>query len=182
MPLADLLGPVVPPPPPTATEWDRGAAGEELTARILAPLTSLGWTILHDRRLPGSGANVDHLAIAGDDIYVIDTKAWRGRVKLLADGRLWYGRTPLDSVLATITWEANVVSAHLTRRIHRPVTTHPVLCLHGAHLPGDPIHLGRLAIVTGSTLVRVLTGWPSSIDVETNGTLATVAAATFHPR
>ena len=47
-----------------ARNFQAAALSEPLTAAALQPLTDQGWTILHDRRWPGSTrANVDHLAI-----------------------------------------------------------------------------------------------------------------------
>jgi hypothetical protein len=50
-------------PSPDAVAWRRGAAGERRTARLLAAVERQGWAVLHDRAVPGSPANLDHLAI-----------------------------------------------------------------------------------------------------------------------
>jgi hypothetical protein len=50
-------------PSPDAVAWRRGAAGERRTARLLGPLERQGWAVLHDLAVPGSRANLDHLAI-----------------------------------------------------------------------------------------------------------------------
>jgi Nuclease-related domain len=50
-------------PSPDAVAWRRGAAGERRTARLLAPLERQGWVVLHDLAVPGSTANLDHLAL-----------------------------------------------------------------------------------------------------------------------
>jgi hypothetical protein len=44
---------------PDTVAWRRGAAGEQRTARLLAPLERHGWAILHDLAIPGSQANID---------------------------------------------------------------------------------------------------------------------------
>ena len=38
--------------------------------------------MLHDRRMPRTRANIDHLAIAASGVYVIDTKRYRGKVEV----------------------------------------------------------------------------------------------------
>ena len=38
--------------------------------------------MLHDRRLPGSRANIDHLAVAPSGIHVIDAKRYKGKVEV----------------------------------------------------------------------------------------------------
>jgi hypothetical protein len=50
-------------PSPAASAWQRGAAGERRTARLLDPLARHGWAVLHDLAIPGSQANLDHLVI-----------------------------------------------------------------------------------------------------------------------
>jgi hypothetical protein len=145
--------------------WERGAAGEELTAQLLAPLADLGWTILHDRRVPGSSANLDHLAFGPGAMFVIDTKAWRGELKLLDDGRLWYGCVPLDEVLARLRWEAREVDLRLRRRLSQPVEVEPVLCLHGPSLRVEPLRLCGVAVVTGASLLSFLVGAAASGQV-----------------
>ncbi|MGO9489422.1 MAG: nuclease-related domain-containing protein [Solirubrobacteraceae bacterium] len=61
--------------------WASGARGEQMLAETLArrcPKVPL----LHDRRIPGSRANIDHLAFAPSGIYVIDTKRYRGAIRV----------------------------------------------------------------------------------------------------
>jgi hypothetical protein len=60
-------------PSPDAVAWRRGAAGERRTARLLAALERHGWAVLHDLAIPGSRANLDHLAIGPAGVFVIDS-------------------------------------------------------------------------------------------------------------
>ena len=39
--------------------------------------------MLHDRRMPHSRANIDHIAVAASGVYVIDAKRYRGKIKVL---------------------------------------------------------------------------------------------------
>ena len=57
--------------------WARGAGGEELVARALAKHCP-DVAVLHDRRIPGSRANIDHIAVAATGVWVIDTKRYKG--------------------------------------------------------------------------------------------------------
>src|SRR6266571_284103 len=61
--------------------WRQGAKGERQTARLLAKLEREGWQVLHDLAVPGSRANVDHLAIGPGGVWVIDSKLWGSRVR-----------------------------------------------------------------------------------------------------
>jgi hypothetical protein len=62
--------------------WATGADGEELLALSLARHCP-DVPVLHDRRMPRSCANIDHLAFARSGVYVIDAKRYRGRIKVV---------------------------------------------------------------------------------------------------
>lgn len=36
--------------------------------------------VLHDRRIPGSSANIDHIAVAPSGVWVVDSKRYEGKV------------------------------------------------------------------------------------------------------
>jgi hypothetical protein len=38
--------------------------------------------MLHDRRMPHSRANIDHIALAPSGVYVIDTKRYKGKIRV----------------------------------------------------------------------------------------------------
>jgi hypothetical protein len=56
--------------------WAQGAAGEERVAETLDQLAGVGVIALHDRRIPGSRVNIDHVAITPWGIWVIDAKRY----------------------------------------------------------------------------------------------------------
>lgn len=65
------------------TSFLRGAVGEESVARSLVRRTAKGGAIiLHDRAMPRSRANIDHLAIAPTGVYIIDAKDIAGKVRV----------------------------------------------------------------------------------------------------
>jgi hypothetical protein len=68
--------------------WDLGARGEERLGKQLNQLASDTLQLLHDRRIPGSRANIDHLALTPSGIYVIDAKRYKGRPHLKIEGGL----------------------------------------------------------------------------------------------
>jgi hypothetical protein len=103
-------------PSPEAIAWRRGAAGERRTARLLGPLEQLGWVVLHDLAVPGSRANIDHLAIGPGGIFVVDSKQYRGRLQLDGSGRLWHGRYPLAATLQAVSFEADQAARVLPDR------------------------------------------------------------------
>jgi hypothetical protein len=61
--------------------WETGAIGEEQLAASLARRCP-NVLVLHDRRMPGSRANIDHLAVAPSGVYVIDAKRLKGEIEV----------------------------------------------------------------------------------------------------
>jgi hypothetical protein len=67
--------------PTSETAWDTGAAGEEALAAHLASRCP-DVIVLHDRRMPHSRANIDHLAVAPSGVFVIDAKRYSGKIEV----------------------------------------------------------------------------------------------------
>lgn len=67
--------------PASEIAWSTGAAGEEALAAHLAKRCPDA-IVLHDRRIPRSRANIDHLAVAPSGVYVIDAKRYKGRIEI----------------------------------------------------------------------------------------------------
>ena len=66
--------------------WATGAVGEERLGARLDSLVSESIAVLHDRRIPGSKANIDHIAVTAAGIWVIDAKRYKGRPELKIEG------------------------------------------------------------------------------------------------
>jgi hypothetical protein len=111
-----------------AARWQRGAAGERLTATLLGRLDAGQFRVLHDLAVPGSQANVDHLVIGPTGVFVVDTKVWSGTVVERAGG-CWYAGRPLSEWLASAAFEADQVAAALQCQVGL------VVCVHQASLP-----------------------------------------------
>lgn len=69
--------------PQAVQAWSKGAAGERRLGAALSALASESNRIevIHDRRIPGSRANIDHIAITPAGVYVIDAKWYVGRIE-----------------------------------------------------------------------------------------------------
>ena len=63
--------------------WDRGSEGEERVAMRLTKLCGNGVILLHDRRIVGRRTNIDHIAVAASGVWVIDTKRYKGKVRVV---------------------------------------------------------------------------------------------------
>ena len=64
--------------------WIRGAEGEERVAAAFARHLHDGTVVLHDRRIPGSRANIDHIVVAPTGVWVVDPKRYKGRLRVSA--------------------------------------------------------------------------------------------------
>lgn len=74
--------------------WRIGAVGERKTAERLAKhLRDTNVVFLHDRRIPGTRANIDHLAVGPGGVTVIDSKHVQGKVRAERRGGLFSPRT-----------------------------------------------------------------------------------------
>lgn len=61
----------------TAGRYAAAATTEARTAEVLAPLAAVGYTLLADRRWPGSRrAQVDLVVVGPGGLFIVDTKAW----------------------------------------------------------------------------------------------------------
>jgi Nuclease-related domain len=126
--------------PAHETAWATGGHGEQSVARGLERRTASGAAILlHDRRMPGGYGNIDHLAVAPRGVFVIDTKAIRGRMRvsrplfgrarLLVKGR---DRTPLVNSLDR---QVAAVRSALARNGRGDVPVQGAFCFTKAELP-----------------------------------------------
>lgn len=115
--------------------WERGAAGEEATVRLLEGLRSSGWKVRHDLRLPGWRANLDHVLVApSGDVVVLDTKVWRRNwPTALVGGRVHCGLEDRHEQVAKVAGYAARIQAALGLP---GVTVLPLLVVHGSPVAG----------------------------------------------
>lgn len=66
--------------PQSTRAWAIGAAGEEKLAAELDKVAGL--RMLHDRRVPGTQGNIDHIVIAPAGVFVVDAKNNQGRIEI----------------------------------------------------------------------------------------------------
>ncbi|MCW2830276.1 MAG: hypothetical protein JWP31_968, partial [Aeromicrobium sp.] len=79
--------------PQSTTAWSTGALGEERLGQRLNELSSDTMRVLHDRRIPRTRANIDHIAVTPTGVYVIDAKKYQGRPTLKIEGGILRPRT-----------------------------------------------------------------------------------------
>jgi hypothetical protein len=165
-------------PSPDACAWRRGAAGERRTARLLGPLERQGWAVLHDLAVPGSRANLDHLAIGPGGVFVIDSKQYRGRLQLDPSGRLWHGRYPLAPALQAVEFEADQAAQVLS---DPDVVVLPIVAIHGAQVPWGKVVMNGVPVVAARRLPSMLRALPAVLGPERVAWLADRARLRFRP-
>lgn len=74
--------------PQSTRAWERGAVGEEMLAARLKDLPE-PVRILHDRRIPRTRANIDHIVVTPAGVWVVDAKRYKDkRPELRVEGGL----------------------------------------------------------------------------------------------
>lgn len=79
--------------PQSTKAWAVGAVGEEKLGRRLDGLKSDNIHVLHDRLIPGTKANIDHIVVCSSGVFVIDAKKYKGRPSLRVEGGFLRERT-----------------------------------------------------------------------------------------
>jgi hypothetical protein len=67
---------------------DRGSVGEEEFGRRLSGSSGPRLRALHDRKLPQSSANIDHLAVTTEAVCILDAKCYKDKVETRGGGLL----------------------------------------------------------------------------------------------
>ncbi len=118
------------------TAWKVGAEGERRVAEVLAPVP--GIEALHDRRVPNSKANIDHLAVGPAGVFVIDAKKYTGAIEIRdvgsmfkPDHRLYVKNRDRTKLIDSMLWQMDVVRTALGVE-HADVDVHGTLCFIGA--------------------------------------------------
>jgi hypothetical protein len=152
--------------------WLRGAAGESATAHVLYRLPSRRWAVLHDRRIPGSRANLDHIVVGPTGVWLLDTKTTRAPVRARwRSVRL--GDRPLDT--GPTRWEAQVVSDRLGTDVQ------PLVVLHGHELRRRGVRCDGVRVVPPCGLLRRLRRGRRRLSRAQVAGLAARADAIFGP-
>jgi hypothetical protein len=159
-----------------AIAWRRGAAGERRTARLLKPLERQGWAVLHDLAVPGSPANLDHLAIGPGGVFAVDSKQYRGHLQLDPSGRLWHDRSPLTPTLRAVSFEADQAAQVLP---DPGVAVVPVVAVHGAQVPWDKVVIQGVPVMPARRLPSMLRQLPAMLGPERVAAVANQARIRF---
>jgi hypothetical protein len=154
-----------------ARVWERGASGERIVGARLDRIA--GITVLHDRRIPGGRANIDHIAIAPGGVYVVAAKLCRGVVKhrpaarvgrRRREQRVFVGDREQTKLVAKLGSQVDSISRALRET---PIAVTGAVCFVDAHwpIPARPFEAHGVWIGWPDALPD-LVGGPGLLDAE----------------
>ncbi len=164
--------------------WDQGAVGEERLGARLDTVSSDSLAVLHDRRIPGSKANIDHIAVTPGGVWVIDAKRYKGRPELKIEGgflhprveKLLVGRRDSTKLVDGVLRQVDVVREHAGA-----VPVNGVLCFIEADWPlvGGAFTTRGVHVLWPKRLAKVLVA-QSAGDVDV-ARMTELLASRFRP-
>lgn len=167
----------------TTQAWERGAIGEERLGARLDAVASDEVVVLHDRRIPGSRANIDHIVVTCAGIWVIDAKRYKGRPELRIEGgilrprteKLLVGRRDCTRLVDGVLSQVELVREHVGQ-----VPVRGALCFVEADWPliGGSFTTREVEVLWPRRLTKLLSERKGEIDV---AEVAEVVAARFVP-
>jgi hypothetical protein len=151
----------------SAEMWERGAQGEAATAAALNELSGRGWTTFHDVRWPGrQRANIDHIAVGPQGVFVIDSKNWSGDIRIVGDVLHQSGRRREREVAAAAD------AALAVTQLLQGFSATPVLCFVRPE-PIDGWARGVMVCSTGNLAAR-LAAQPPVLGAESMRRVTTI--------
>jgi hypothetical protein len=166
--------------PQSTKAWDKGAVGEERLAKILHEKLEGTAVLLHDRRVPGTRGNIDHLVIGTSGVWIIDAKRYKGKVErrdvgglFKSDWRLYVGGRDRTKAVSGLQWQLDAVRKALG---DDQIPVHCALSFVDAEWPllfAKPFQLQEVWVSWPSKLAELITAQEvlSDGDVEAVGRL-----------
>ena len=156
--------------------WGKGAGGERIVGAALDSLAAERLVVaLHDRRMPRSRANIDHLAVAPGGVFTVDAKRYAGRLQVGSRGReLWIAGRNRSKLLEQAQRQTEAVSTVLSAAGIDGVPVTPVLCFVGTKMSRlfPPTQAAGVLLTTPQKLRTVLTDGDVSVDAELRSRIA----------
>lgn len=164
--------------------WARGAAGEEHVAQSLAKRLNQKVLVLHDRRVPRTRANIDHIAVAPSGIWVIDSKRYKGKVAvsqpLLGAAKLTIAGRDRTKLIDGLAKQVELVRAVAAENAPE-VPVHGALCFVDADLPlFGTLRFRGFPLVYPKALAKQINR-PGPVAAEQLNAVAAELAAQFPP-
>lgn len=149
--------------PSSTRVWAQGAAGERAVAQKLDELSADGVLSLHDRAVPKSRANIDHIAITAHGVWVIDAKTHKGQLEVRRSGgllsprveKLYIAGRDKTSLVTGLQNQVDLVKIALVE-VDAPIQVRGALCFYGTELPWFGETIGDVPLVGRRGLAKLL--------------------------
>ncbi|MFF1633498.1 nuclease-related domain-containing protein [Leifsonia sp. NPDC058248] len=174
--------------PQSTRAWATGAAGEQKLGAWLDGVANEHVTPLHDRGIRGTKANIDHLVVGPQGVFVIDAKKYTGQVTHHVDGgfftprvdKLIVGRRDCTKLAAGVEKQVGHVRAALDAAGLTEVPAYGFLAFVDATwgLFSRPFTIGTVTVLWPRRMAE-LAGRPGDLDTTTVRRALTVIAAAF---
>lgn len=116
--------------------WRSGAAGERGVGLTLDAVAGKQASIFHDLAMPGSRANIDHVAVTPGGVFTVDAKRYIGRLEIRSSGsQIWINGRNRSKLLDQARSQADAVEGVLTHSGLSALRVTPVLCFVDTRLP-----------------------------------------------
>jgi hypothetical protein len=142
--------------------WAKGSEGEQRLAVHLVRTAGDRVVLLHDRKVPRTRGNIDHLAVAPSGVWLIDAKHYKGLVELRDKGRwfktdyrLYVGGRDRTTIVEGLGWQVEAVRSALSGA---DVIVNAVLCFVEAEwkLFAKPFQLNGVWVTWGTKLAEMI--------------------------
>ncbi len=176
--------------PTEGESWLKGAVGEELFGAALEAMRDEGVLPLHDRRIPRSKANIDHLAVTPNGIWVIDPKRYDGKVEVVNKGgwfrsdiRLFVKGRDRTKLIHGVHRQRAHVKAALVGTEFEDAPVCGALCFVDSEWPwfAKPKIVDGVVISWGKALRPMLTA-EGEFDADTRSTIHRLLAQALPPK
>jgi hypothetical protein len=151
--------------PQSTRAWEKGAAGERWLGSRLDRLRAEGFGVLHDRRIPTTKANIDHLVVGPSGVFVVDAKHYKGSVErrdrgwiFQRDWRLYVNGRDKTKLVEAMATQVAAVRAALSATTFADVSVIPVLCFTDSDwgLLASPFSIGDVHVTWPRALRKQL--------------------------
>jgi hypothetical protein len=186
-PILGRLSHALSPEADAGMSWETGGLAEQKLGAFLDGVPDV--VCLHDRRLPRSTANIDHLVVAPTGVWVVDAKRDRGAIKQVDKGG-WF-RTDLRLTIAGrdrsklidgVHKQVDHVLAALTKLLDEPVPARGALCFINGEfsLFARPFTM-RDVLITWPRALRNEVGQPGPLHTRRRAEVRSALESSFKP-
>lgn len=178
--------------PQSTRAWATGARGEELLGSALDSLAAKGVRVMHDRRIPRTGANIDHIAVSPAGVFVVDAKHYQGRPTLRIEGgflrprveKLMVGSRDQTRLVEGVHKQVDLVRGALDEQGLEAVPVRGVLCFVRADWPliGGSFTISGVSVLWPRKLGEALVAAGPLDDAAAERAFRALARTSHRPR